>query len=629
MRNILQTQLPEDEIADILTTTAGRPVVPPMGSPPWKDLRSHPVFASWFEEILAGGRASAAEPLPDLTDELYSGFYQTGERIPFERVYFERRKRLVSTAMAMLLGGADDRDTLKAPFLSMLEDVAGEESWSVPAHVWTRPDGKDPMMIDLMAAGTAVGLAEMLVLFGEIIPDDLALGIRNRLRVRIFENYLHRDPPFHWAELPMNWNAVCHHGVLAAALAIEDDHRLVAGMLARAARALPAFLSGFGDDGSTSEGPGYWAFGFGRFSELNSRLEQRTNGELSLFEKDPRIPLIARFAPQLTLSNGRFVNFSDGSATGWLPPALLVDLGRRLDDPFLMAHGIASYRQLAQAGFAPLHQRVDTFCITQTLLRLPSSEAIERTPPPEQPDAYFPDYGALVARGTDAAGNLWEFAAKAGHNAEHHNHNDCGSFLLNVNGQPVVVEIGAPEYVGDYFNSDETRYTFLAARSLGHSVPLINGQEQHAGAEFRSTVVEHGFQRDFVSISMDLTKAYPDDARCTRLIRTFRFLRNQGCLEVRDEYSLTEAGRIESMIIQRSLPGTENVSVAPVIVPIPGTDFAGHTLESYRDHGGGSRQVCRSCFRASSASKSGTVGIRIQFESPDQPHGNEISTIAL
>lgn len=58
---------------------------------------------------------------------------------------------------------------------------------------------------------------------------------------------------------------------------------------------------------------------------------------------------------------------------------------------------------------------------------------------------------------------------RPGHNADHHNHNDCGSFLLNLDGAPALLEIGAPEYVHDFFN--DKRYTFLAARPLGHSVP--------------------------------------------------------------------------------------------------------------------------------------------------------------
>lgn len=615
MRNVLHSHLPEDGIADILAATAGQPALPPQGAPEWNDVRQHPGFADCLRRHVGETLAIASEPLPELTDELYADFHQTGERIPFERPYFERRHRLVSTAVAALVAGEAQRDRLTADFLRMLEQVADEPSWSVPAHVWSQPDGKDPMMIDLMAAETANGLAEMLVVFGDTIPRDLSRRIRDRLRIQVFENYLHRDPPFHWAGLPMNWNAVCHHGVLGAALAVEDDHALVAGMLARAARALPVFLSGFGDDGSTSEGPAYWVFGFGRFSELNARLEHRTRGELSLIEGDERIPRIARFAPLLTFSNGHFVNFSDGPATGWLSPSLLAYLGRRLADPYLEAHGIASYRQLAISGFAPQHQRVNAFQLPRTLLRFPSAGALAHAPEPRQPDAYFRDYGAVVARGTDASGNHWEFAAKAGHNAEHHNHNDCGSFIVHVNGRPVVREIGAPEYVGDYFNRDETRYTFLAARSLGHSVPLVNGHEQQAGEEHRANVVECRIGENEVVFVLDLTKAYPAGAGCRKLLRTIRFHKLRGTVKVTDDFELTEPGRFETVVI---LPpsGKAESTAGPGLLPVPGTVQLDRMRCTYNDHDGTPAEVDRIHFGPATNARSEAVGFQIAFSQP-------------
>src|SRR5438128_2726457 len=78
-------------------------------------------------------------------------------------------------------------------------------------------------------------------------------------------------------------NAVCHQGVPGAALAVEDDLDLLAALLASAEECLRIFLGGFGADGSTSEGPSYWSYGFGRFAELNRQLETATNGAFSFF----------------------------------------------------------------------------------------------------------------------------------------------------------------------------------------------------------------------------------------------------------------------------------------------------------------------------------------------------------
>src|SRR5690606_32863325 len=123
--------------------------------------------------------------------------------------------------------------------------------------------------------------------------------------------------------VPMNWNAVCHQGVLGAALAIEDDHALVARLLARAAKCLPVFIYGFGDDGSTSEGPGYWSYGFGWFTELNAQLEHRTAGHLSFFVGDVNNARSSRFETLMSFSDGHYVNFSDGLQTDPHRPTVL------------------------------------------------------------------------------------------------------------------------------------------------------------------------------------------------------------------------------------------------------------------------------------------------------------------
>lgn len=590
--------------------------MPLLGDSAWDAACTNPITAKWRESCVERALAEVDEPLPDLTDALYSDFFHTGRRLPFEYVYFERRRRLARASMALLFGDGLIRGLLLPTWIRLFDAVASEESWSLPAHVWTHRDGKDPMTIDLMAAETANNIAELLVVFRDAIPPELADKIRERLRVQVFENYLDRNPPFHWTGLPMNWNAVCHQGVLGAALAIEEDHQLVGRMLARAARYLPVFLSGFGDDGSTSEGPGYWSYGFGRFSELNSQLERRTRGGLSLFHEDGKIARIARFAPLMTFSGGCFVNFSDGPATGWLSPALLADLGRRLHDPLLHTHAAACWRHLADSDVDLDELRGDFFHFSRLALRAPAAEALAATPAPVQPDVFFEDYGAVVASGADRAGNRWEFAAKAGHNGEHHNHNDCGSFILNVNGRPTVIEIGAPEYVGDYFNSDATRYTFLAARSLGHSVPLINCCEQSPGAAFAARVLECELGAERVRFVMDLTKTYPAKAGCRSLVRTLVFHKATGGLEVRDAFELDSPGAVESIVICGPLHVD---SSRLVLTPLAGTRFIREENCAYNDHAGRGRSVRRLRFGMADPTRSAELGFRIDPRAGDAP----------
>ncbi|HEY0946990.1 MAG TPA: heparinase II/III family protein, partial [Opitutaceae bacterium] len=221
--------------------------------------------------------------------------------------------------------------------------------------------------------------------------------------------------------------------------------------------------------------------------------------------------------------------------------------GARLDSPLLQARAADSYRQLRDGGFNADDRRADFFFLSRLVLRCPASLTAASVREVGSEDVYFPDYEALVARGADDHGRYWEFAAKAGSNHEHHNHNDCGTFILHVDGAPAVMEIGAPEYVRDYFN--EQRYTFLAARSAGHSVPRVNGFEQAAGEPFDAQVIRTQLTADRVEFAMDLAKSYPAEARCRRLIRTFIFDRRAGRLIVRDEAEFEGEGTLESAVV--------------------------------------------------------------------------------
>lgn len=618
MINLLDDALSENEIAIILAANARRSGLPSFGDASWHELRGNPAVLSWLNPLTARAIIEAEQPLPILTDELYGDFFRTGARLPFENIYFERRRRLGRAAIALLLGTDVSSEHLLQSFLHKLGEIMAEASWAVPAHIRTI-SGKNPFEIDLFAAECANNFAELLVVFRRVIPKDLALGIETRLRIQFFENYITSYPTSPWAKGITNWNAVCHQGVLGAALAIENDHALVARMLSLAAKGLPYFLSGFGADGSTSEGPGYWSYGFGWFSELNNQLEYRTCGRLSLFEGHAKILRIARFAPHMTLSNGHMVNFSDGRRTGRLGPALLTYLGNRLKEPVLSDEGAELYRLQISHGIDLNELRRDFFNLTRLALRSPNAKILAAAHEPDRPDVFFDDYGAIVSRGFDKLGHLWEFSAKGGHNDEHHNHNDCGSFLLNVDGIPILIEIGAPEYVGDFFS--DRRYGFLAARSLGHSVPIINGCEQQAGRVYAATVIKVLIEADRAEFIVDLTKCYPCEARCLKLHRTFLLEKSIGCLSVRDDFELRDVGLIESLIIcQNPVEQKERdiVIVSPKtpirIIPNEGTRLSSIDICNYRGHQGTDEKVHRLRFAPIALdSNSGTFGYQVHI----------------
>lgn len=539
--NLLTTPLSEPELAAVLDRHRDARLWPAWADPTWTAIFAKPPVSVWQRQLRTLAEAEADVPLPPLTDELYRLYQRTGNRTAFETVYFERRQRLARAVLAALAEPAA-WSRWECSVTAKAKAIFEEESWALPAHV-DDPSGRDPQVIDLFAAETANLFGDLLQLFGAVWPQELTARIRARLRHSIFENYFSRQ--WWWQSVTHNWNAVCHQGVLGAALAVEDDAALVARLLSRARECLRRFLDGFTRDGGCTEGARYWQYGFGRFMELNLQLETRTGGELSLVTGNTALPRIARFGPDMSLSEGQVVNFADAGRVGPLAPWLLTELGERFGDPICCELARANYQWLATHGVDWYEQRADLFSLMRLFWRCPAAlgEPVILAPR----DVAYPDLAVVVVRSHDAHGNLWEWAAKGGHNAEHHNHNDCGSYLVQLNGRPIVEELGMPQYEKGYFS--DRRYEFLSARTRGHSLPVINGCEQAAGREFAARVLVCELTDTAARFELDLTACYPAAARCRRVRRAFRFDKSAGVLTVTDTVELTEPGTVETALI--------------------------------------------------------------------------------
>ncbi len=132
----------------------------------------------------------------------------------------------------------------------------------------------------------------------------------------------------------------------------------------------------------------------------------------------------------------------------------------------------------------------------------------------------------------------FEFAVKGGHNDESHNHNDVGSVILFYMGKPLLIDAGVGEYTAKTFGPD--RYDIWTMQSSYHNLPDINGAAQIAGAEFRARDFAFQGDRSGVSISMDLTAAYPGDVGIVSLRREVA-LENGG-----KRFALRDAWRLET-----------------------------------------------------------------------------------
>jgi hypothetical protein len=132
--------------------------------------------------------------------------------------------------------------------------------------------------------------------------------------------------------------------------------------------------------------------------------------------------------------------------------------------------------------------------------------ARERSPLPRE--VWLPSVEVLLAR--EAAGSAagLTVAAKGGHNGEHHNHDDVGSFVVASDGVPVIVDAGRPTYTAATFGPD--RSSIWTMQSSWHNAPEVRGGRQGTGAAFRAEGTTASADATTARFSADLAGAYPD-----------------------------------------------------------------------------------------------------------------------
>ncbi|MCL6601501.1 MAG: heparinase II/III family protein [Paenibacillus sp.] len=457
----------------------------------WTQALSSGVLQSDISEIYSEAQRLDGQPIPELTNTLFSTFARTGSRLEYERVYFERRRRLNTYVFLALL------ESDQARVLEKLEDtlwaICEEYTWCLPAHLPTDHNATDiNRYIDLFSAETGFTLSEISLLLGDRLPPPLRSRIRHEIELRVLRPFLEQGP-YHWETARHNWAAVCAGSIGAAGLLSVSDPDMLADILLKTESAMLYYLEGFGDDGACLEGLGYWNYGFGYFTYYSDLLRSRSEGILDWFQLD-KVSKIARFQQQCFIDGSNVANFSDSVPQVRVHMGLSHYLAEVCADTLRPPSALrALYTEDHCSRFAP------------ALRNLIWSKAGKEDEAWEAASCYLPDASWLVSRHVSAAGTFG-FAAKGGHNDEPHNHNDLGHFILSGRGEIYASDLGSGEYTADYFGTG--RYRYDCNGSQGHSVPIIDGQYQGAGREFHSTVLHASAAGEQDELTLEMTQAY-------------------------------------------------------------------------------------------------------------------------
>ena len=352
-----------------------------------------------------------------------------------------------------------------APALAHADVVCAQDSWVQSAHyyeiiyprVWPYGARDDQVVFtyDITAAATSQRLA---CIYDWLYPA-LNKAQRDRLRGALLEKAIVRvrgNYEYYWwsTAYRCNWSGICHSGLGLAALALLHEDPQLVDVVARAGEGVWQLLENIGPDGGWSEGRHYWAFGLGESLVFIDALRRATGGQVDLFRHRH-----LRTHPVDFALFGLTAGFGDDGGTPAGTPHAIHKLAQESGDP----HAAWYAQHFLPAGGGGIME----------LLWPPTTV---RPRAPAEASKHFASVGWAVLR-RDFQADALTLAVRAAPNDDpHHGHLDCGSFNLTWHNLTFVGEIPRAPYDEQYFN--DTRWNYLAARSRGHNVVLVNGEEQ-------------------------------------------------------------------------------------------------------------------------------------------------------
>ncbi len=488
------------------------------------------------------GEEALAYDWAPLPASLFLEYARVGNRSNFEGLRRERRNRLADLVLAECIEG-------KGRFVDAIVNgvwVTCEETyWGVPAHLGMQkagpglPDISEPT-VDLFAAETGALLAWTHYLLGPqleqvspLVPQRILLEVDRR----ILTPNLERDD-FWWMGFSdrrvNNWNPWINSNWLTMVLLLEENEARRFAAVGKTLKSLDNFLNDYPADGGCDEGPGYWGRAGASLFDCLELLYSATGGELDIYDNS-LVQDIGRYIYRVQIDENYFINFADASGRVDVPADLVFRYGQRIHDPQMIGFGaFAASRQGigkgAVSGGGSIGRQLAALFNLPDLLAAEPAEPLLR-------DVWLPDLQVMVARSQGGSSEGLYLAAKGGHNAESHNHNDVGNFIVYVDGRPAIVDAGVGTYTAQTFSS--RRYEIWTMQSAFHNLPTVGGVMQKNGPEFASRDVSYRADDRRAEFSLDIAGAYPPEAGVREWQRTLRLERGKQ-IELVDSYRLRD-----------------------------------------------------------------------------------------
>ena len=528
---------------------------PKASSPYWRTE----VPQSMRQDYIRLGKQYRGKPWNKIPDEVFAQFRTTGNRTNYEDSCFARRCQFACLVMAEVM-------EYKGTFLpdicrGLHYFIEKEPWWGLPAHYPEAKPDSTIQPVDLFNAETSSMLAWTLYMLSDEI-DQAEGGLTERLDHEIDRRFLTPTltEKHGWMHSVNNWNTWIMSNFLETSLiCYPSSSKYLAKALKINEACMRLFLNGYPNDGGCEEGVGYWDRAGASFFEslwMLGAVKDADNRMTLTAAELQKVAAMGRFITTMHIGNLSFVNFSDAKVQNVPNVNILYPYGYWLAHDSIPAATDSSTvqkirtvgTQMMQFG-AYVANRYNYFgkpstlflqsgnwpTLGRELMLLSMLKALGDTPAvqPKTMDAWLANSQIMVA-----SNDSWLIAAKGGNNAESHNHNDVGSFVLCRNGEPVVIDLGRDTYTSQTFGPH--RYEMTNNRSLYHNVPVVNGYEQKNGRQYEGINVDHTYTDSASIMLVDIAKAYPKEAGVKSWVRRLTLDRHFNRVEITEHIIMND-----------------------------------------------------------------------------------------
>jgi hypothetical protein len=473
-------------------------------------------------------------PVVKATD--YIEIIRSGDRL--QGKYAAPRAALMASVMAELAEG-------KGRFIDQIVNgvwyYSEQTWWGWSAHLPAPkglPDIKKPS-IDLGVGEIANILSWTWYLFKDEfdkIHPLISTRLKDEIMYKAVTPYYERSD-FWWQGLDgsrsvNNWNPWTNHNMLTAILIMEDDQAKKIKGVQKVVRSLDAFTNDYPADGGCDEGPSYWGRAGASLYQNLDLLKRATNGKFDVYDNQ-LIKNIGSYVYKAYISYPYFTNFADADATTGGRPQIIYSYGKDIGDQIMQNFGAFLAKKQDWGKEAP-GGKIDEQMMQ--LLHL-NEIANAKSEEPLISDFWLPDLQVAGARDKAGSSNGFFFAAKGGHNAESHNHNDLGTCVMYFDGKPCLIDIGRETYTAKTFSS--RRYEIWTMQSGYHQLPKINGVDEMQGRQYKAKNTSFSADAKKAVFSTDIAGAYPEEAEVKMWERNYRLDRGKK-FTISDNYELSE-----------------------------------------------------------------------------------------